>query len=621
MHHQRRMPIGGDLVPGGAHFRVWAPKRKQVEIVLYGTQERAVALSSDADGYFAGFVPNAQAGDVYRYRLDGQGAFPDPASRSQPEGPHGPSQLVDPASFEWKCTDWRGVKLRGQVIYEMHFGTFTPEGTYLAAIEKLPHLRDTGITVLEVMPVAEFPGNFGWGYDGVNMFAPTRIYGSPDDFRRFVDAAHCHGLAVILDVVYNHFGPDGNYVREFSDHYFSTRYKNEWGDPINFDDEHAAPVREFFATNAAYWIDEFRLDGLRLDATQQIFDASPEHVLSLINTYARTAAGDRDIILVAENERQEAKLVRPADRGGYGLDGMWNDDFHHSARVAATGRREAYYTDYPATAQEFVSAVKWGFLYQGQHYKWQKARRGRSSLDLQPEQFITFTENHDQVSNSATGQRPSQLTSPGKYRAITALTLLAPGTPMLFQGQEFGASTPFLFFADHNPELARLVQKGRLEFLAQFPNIDLPEVQSAVADPADRKTFERCKLRWSETESHAEILKLHRDLLRLRREDPAFSAQRYRGVDGAVLSDMAFVLRYFEPSGDRLLLVNFGKCLCLNPAPEPLLAPPDDHQWQILWSSESVEYGGLGTPPLETDDNWRLPAESAVAMIPVRKMN
>jgi maltooligosyltrehalose trehalohydrolase len=616
---QRRLPVGAEpFGDRGAHFRVWAPKRKRVEVVLANAEEAIAALSPESDGYFAGFVPQARPGDLYRFRLDGGDAFPDPATRFQPEGPHGPSQLIDPSKFEWRHTNWRGVKLRGQVIYELHIGAFTPEGTWASAIEKLPLLAEVGITVLEVMPIADFPGNFGWGYDGVNLFAPTRLYGSPDDFRRFVDAAHGLNMGVILDVVYNHVGPDGNYLGQYSDHYVSHQYANEWGDALNFDDEFAGPVREFFASNAAYWIDEFRLDGLRLDATQQIFDKSSRHVLSLISERARAAAPGRDIILVAENERQEARLVRPAEKGGYGLDGMWNDDFHHSARVALTNRNEAYYTDYLGTSQELLSAVKWGFLYQGQRYKWQQDRRGHASLDLPPEKFITFIENHDQVSNSADGTRPGRLSTNARYRAMTALLLLAPGTPMLFQGQEFAATTPFFFFADHNPELAKLVAKGRAEFLSQFASIALPEVQATLLDPAARTTFERCKLDWAERERHTQALQMHRDLLQLRREDPAFSAQRPRGYDGAVLSSSALVLRFFvEGDADRLLILNFGRSLHLDPAPEPLLAPPENKNWQTLWSSESVEYGGAGTPPLDTEENWRIPGEAAVVLVPI----
>jgi maltooligosyltrehalose trehalohydrolase len=473
------------------------------------------------------------------------------------------------------------------------------------------------VTVLEVMPVAEFPGRFGWGYDGVDLFAPTRLYGAPDDFRRFVDRAHACGLAVILDVVYNHLGPDGNYLKPFAPDYFTDRYQNEWGEAINFDSESAGPVREFFVANAGYWIDEFHLDGLRLDATQQIFDRSPDNILAAMARRVREAARGRGTLLVAENEPQHAELVRPQDRGGLGLDMLWNDDFHHSAMVALTGRNEAYYTDYLGKPQEFVSAMKWGYLYQGQRYQWQKKRRGHPALDLEPARFVTFLQNHDQIANSGRGQRAHELTSPARYRAMTALQLLGPATPMLFMGQEFAASAPFYFFADHNPELAGLVSKSRAKFLAQFRSLAVPEVQGGLPRPDAPEMFARCKLDFSEREKHKPLYDLHRDLLRLRREDPALRAQRPRGVDGAVLGEGAFVLRYFAPDGqDRLLVVNLGRDLHLDPAPEPLLAPPAGKEWAVLWSSEDPRYGGNGTAPLDTDANWRIPGEAAVVLGP-----
>jgi maltooligosyltrehalose trehalohydrolase len=462
--------------------------------------------------------------------------------------------------------------------------------------------------------VADFAGRFGWGYDGVDLFAPTRLYGTPDDFRRFVDLAHGAGLGVILDVIYNHLGPDGNYLKQFADDYFTPR-KTEWGEALNFDGDNSGPVREFFAANAGYWIDEFHLDGLRLDATQSVFDDSPEHILAVIGRRVRQAARGRATIVVAENEPQQAKLVRPVERGGYGLDALWNDDYHHSANVVLTGKNEAYYSDHLGRPQELISAVKHGYLFQGQRYSWQEKRRGTPALDLPPAAFVIFTQNHDQVANSGQGLRCRQVSSPGRYRAVTALTLLAPGTPMLFMGQEFAASSPFHYFADHHPELAERVRKGRAEFLRQFPSLDREDFAAGMPAPHDPATFERCKLDFAERQTHAREYNLHKDLLKLRREDPAFRAQRPRGVDGAVLGPHSFVLRYFvDGMNDRLLVVNFGRDQHLSPAPEPLLAPPEGLRWRVLWSSEDPRYGGDGTPPLETDDGWHLPGESAVVL-------
>src|SRR5215831_5689192 len=419
-----RWPVGAEVrAEGGVAFRVWAPAHREVAVVA-----------------------EAAAGTLYRFRLGGASdCVPDPASRFQPSGPSGPSQIVDSAAFSWSDQSWTGISIERQVLYELHVGTFTTEGTWHAAIEHLPALADFGITTIEMMPVAEFAGRRGWGYDGVDLYAPSHLYGTPDDLRSFVDRAHQLRLGVILDVVYNHFGPDGNYLRRFSPRYFSTRHTTEWGEAINFDDD-AAPVREFVSANAAYWIDEFHFDGLRLDATHQIFDTSPTHVLAEISARTRAAAPRRSICLFAENETQDTRILRPLEQGGYGFDALWNDDFHHAAGVALTGRREAYYQDYGGTAQEFLSMAKRGFLYQGQRSSWQRQRRGRPTRGVEQHRFVTFLENHDQIANAPTlgGERIWQLSGPGTCRALTALWLICPGTPMFFQGQEFASSAPFL---------------------------------------------------------------------------------------------------------------------------------------------------------------------------------
>lgn len=619
----RRLPIGAECRGGdGTHFRVWAPRSHQVGILLSEDGSdvengRRHELIAETNGYFSGLVPEAQAGMRYKIQLD-HGAFPDPASRFQPEGPHGASRIIDPAHFAWSDRDWRGPTVDRQVIYELHVGTFTTEGTWRAAAEQLPALAELGITTVEMMPVADFPGRYGWGYDGVNLFAPTRLYGEPDDLRRFIDRAHAVEVAVILDVVYNHLGPDGNYLPEFSGDYFSKRHKNEWGEALNFDAENSGPVREFFITNATYWIDEFHFDGLRLDATQQIFDDSPRHVLAEITTAARKAAGERVVYFVGENEPQETRLVRSVDAGGYGLDSLWNDDLHHSAIVALTGRNEAYYSNYRGVAQEFISAAKWGYLYQGQHYAWQKARRGTSSFDLRATHFVTFVENHDQVANSLWGRRLFDLGNAGRSRALTALLLLGPGTPMLFQGQEFAASSPFLYFADHNPELACKVAEGRADFLRQFPSINSPEAAARLPNPEDEGTFLRCKLNLAEREEHREAYQLHRDLLALRKSDPLLGKAERGTYDGAVLGERAFVLRFFgRAQDDRLLVINFGPALQFNPAPEPLLAPPDARRWELAWSSEDPKYGGNGVTPIETEEGvWEFSADAAAMLVP-----
>jgi maltooligosyltrehalose trehalohydrolase len=614
---RRRLSAGLELQHGGtAHARVWAPACHTVEVVVERKAGHTVTpLSREADGFFGGLLQDVRAGDRYRYRLDRDRQRPDPVSRFQPEGPHGPSAIVDPAAFAWSDSGWPGVSAKGQVLYELHVGTFTPEGTWAAASERLEDLAAVGVTVIEMMPVADFPGRWGWGYDGVNLYAPTRLYGSPDDLRRFVDRAHAVGLGVILDVVYNHLGPDGNYLADFSRDYFTNRYTNEWGNTLNF--EGPRPARDFFVENAAYWIDEFHFDGLRLDATQDVHDASPEHVLAEIVRRARQAAGQRLLYIVAENEPQDTRLVRAPASGGYGINALINDDYHHAALVALTGRREAYYTDYTGSPQEFISCAKYGYLYQGQWYDWQKQRRGTPALDLPPETFVHFLENHDQVGNSSFGRRIHQLSSPGRYRALTALTLLGAATPLLFQGQEFATSAPFLFFADHHGELRDGIREGRRKFLSQFPSMDDPDWAGTLADPDDPETFHRCRLDWTERARNADALSLHRDLLKIRRTDPVIAGTGMHRVDGAVLGAQAFALRYGISTADtRLLIVNLGADLDLTPLAEPLLASPGGTHWAIHWSSESVSYGGAGCPPLRTHPSWRISGETALLLCP-----
>jgi maltooligosyltrehalose trehalohydrolase len=619
----RRMPIGAEILPeGGANFRVWADLIQRLSVIIFGgideIPREEIDLQPEGDGYFSGFVAEAKTGDLYLFRLDGRPEmYSDPASRFQPRGPLGPSQLIDPGKFAWADADWKGITREDQVLYEMHVGTFTGEGTFAAASEEFAELADLGIEVIEVMPVADFPGRFGWGYDGVNLFAPTRLYGEPDDLRRFVDRAHAAGIGVILDVVYNHLGPAGQNLERYSEHYFTDRYQTDWGRAMNFDGPHSAPVREYFLANAAYWIDEFHFDGLRLDATQSIYDSSEDHILGAIARQVRTAAKGRGTLLIAENEPQDTRLLRPSDKGGYSLDALWNDDFHHSAKVAMTGHNEAYYSDYRGAPQEFISTIKYGYLYQGQWYLWQKKRRGTPGLDLPPGAFVNFIQNHDQIANSVRSLRCHQLTSPGLYRAITALLLLTSSKPLLFQGQEFAASSPFCYFADHTPDLAALLRKGRTEFLAQFPSLATPEIQSRIPDPVDPKTFEQCKLDFSERQTHAGIYALHRDLLRLRREHSVFRREWQSKVDGAVLGPKAFVLRFFgEEDDDRLLVVNLGLDLPLNPAPEPLLAPPAGGVWRVLWSSEDPAYGGCGALAPENENKWRIQGQAAIVLIP-----
>jgi maltooligosyltrehalose trehalohydrolase len=598
---KRRFPIGAEILPSeGVHFRVWSPRSKYVEAVIFddaGSQPAMrVELKREEDGYFSGTCAEAGDGTLYGFRLDDDPKiYPDPASRYQPRGPHGPSQVIDASSFSWSDSAWQGVSLHGQIIYEMHIGTFTPEGTLAAATKRLPYLVELGVTVLEVMPVAEFDGEFGWGYDGVDLFAPTRNYGTPDELRKFVDTAHSLGLGVILDVVYNHLGPSGNYLPRFSQDYFSHRHHTDWGDAINYDGENNGPVREFFLTNARYWIEEFHFDGLRVDAVHAVFDDTAEHVLGAMGCAVRKAAGGRKTIIVVENEFQDTRLLRGIAEDGCGMDGAWNDDFHHAARVALTGDADYYFGDYLGTPQELISAVKWGHLYQGQWNHRQKRQRGGITWGLKGECFVNFLQNHDQVGNSPGGARLHMLTSGGRYRAMTAVLLLAPGTPMLFQGQEYCATTPFHYFADHDDDFRKLVREGREKDCRKFRRLSDVQDPRLFLDPGDRAVFEACKLHHEEHHANSPAMLLHRDLIRIRKEDAVIAAQNAERVHGAVLGPEAFAIRYFGEAGDdRLLVVNLGRDLAGAPIAEPLLAPSAKGAWEMFWTSEEPRYGGLG---------------------------
>jgi maltooligosyltrehalose trehalohydrolase len=422
---------------------------------------------------------------------------------------------------------------------------------------------------------------------------------------------------VLLDVVYNHLGPRGCFLREYAPSYFSTRYDGEWGDPLNFDGPDSGPVRQFVVENAAYWISEFHLDGLRLDATQGVFDASERHVLAEVVAACREAAGARRVLLVAENEPQATRLLRSPAEGGFGMDMAWNDDFHHSAIVALTGRREAYFSDHRGTPQELVSAAKRGYLFQGQRYAWQGKGRGTPTRGLPPRAFVAFLENHDQIANSSHGERLRSRTTPGRWRAATALLLLGPWTPMLFQGAEHASARPFLFFADHGGELGGRVREGRTAFMRQFPSVAGPDMRDRLPDPSDPETFLRCKLDPRDREPNDAAVALHRDLLELRRSDSVIRRQGQDGLDGAVIAREALCLRWAEPGGrDRLLLVNLGPELDLPSVAEPLLAPPERSGWTVLWSSEDPRYGGGGTPQMDGTAGLRIRGHAALLLAP-----
>ncbi|WP_433935542.1 malto-oligosyltrehalose trehalohydrolase [Sorangium cellulosum] len=520
----------GAWIEGGAvRFRVWAPDHDRVEIVTYGKDGEevtgALPAAPTGGGYFEATAPGLGAGALYKVRIDGEGPFPDPYARAQPFGVHGPSAVDDP-SFAWTDAGWKGVALEDLVLYEVHVGTATQEGTFDALIPRLAELRELGITALEIMPVASFPGERGWGYDGVDLFAPSAAYGGPEGLRRLVDAAHAAGLGVVLDCVYNHFGPDGNYLRAYTKRYFTERHKTPWGDAVNYDGEGAEQVRALAISNAEMWIRDFHIDGLRLDATHAILDDTEPHILREIAERARAAGGGRRVVVIAEDSLNDTRLVTPAEQGGHGLDGVWADDFHHELRVLFAGDRDGYFEDHRGTADDIAATIRKGWLYEGQVSKHAGKPRGTPAEPVPPPRFVHCIQNHDQIGNRALGDRLGAAVSPAAFRTMSALLLITPYTPLLFMGQEWNARTPFQYFTDHNAELGRLVTEGRRREFQYFTSFSGAE----VPDPQDPRTFQRSKLDWSERQrpEHAGVLAWYRELLGLRAAHPALR-RRGRG--------------------------------------------------------------------------------------------
>ncbi|WP_437680338.1 malto-oligosyltrehalose trehalohydrolase [Sorangium sp. So ce131] len=535
------IPKMGAWIEGGAvRFRVWAPDHDRIEIVLYGKDGKEVAGTLQAtaagDGYFEASAPGLGAGALYKVRIDGEGPYPDPYARAQPFGVHGPSAVDDP-TFAWTDAGWKGVALEDLAIYELHVGTATPEGTFDALIGRLEDLRSLGITAIEIMPVASFPGERGWGYDGVDLFAPAAAYGGPAGLRRLVDAAHAAGLAVVLDCVYNHFGPDGNYLRAYTKRYFTDRHKTPWGDAVNYDGKGAEQVRALALGNVEMWIRDYHIDGLRLDATHAIIDDSEPHLLREIAERARAAGGGRRVVVIAEDSLNDARLVTPAEQGGYGLDAVWADDFHHELRVCFAGDRDGYFEDHRGTAEDIAAAIRKGWVYEGQVSKHMGKPRGTPAEPVPPPRFVHCIQNHDQIGNRALGDRLGDKVSPAAFRAMTGLLLLTPYTPMLFMGQEWNARTPFQYFTDHNAELGRLVTEGRRREFQYFTSFSGAE----VPDPQDPRTFERSKLDWSERQrpEHAGVLAWYRELLALRASHPALQNRARGSFSADALSDDA----------------------------------------------------------------------------------
>jgi maltooligosyltrehalose trehalohydrolase len=583
-----RPQVGAWPEGGHWHFRLWSPLAGHVELIF--DDGRLRALTPSGDGFFSGSWRDVRAGDRYRYRVDGRGPFPDPASRAQPDGVHGSSQLIDPGAFAWTDAAWRGLRLPDAVLYELHVGTFSPEGTFAGAAAKLPILADLGVTAVELMPVASFPGSRNWGYDGAALFAPAACYGGPDGLRAFVDSAHRLGIGVLLDVVYNHFGPDGAYHQAIAPAYAAPA-DGPWGMVPNLRGPHHDGVRRFFIDNALHWLHEYHLDGLRFDATHAFVDVGAQPFLDELVASIRAAA-PREVLLIAEDDRNERRLLDPADRGGVGLDAVWADDIHHQIRVAVAGDRDGYYASYSGSAADVADAIAHGWFYRGAVSAYHGRARGTQTSGLPSAAFVACLQNHDQVGNRAFGDRLHHAIEPAAWRAISLLLLGLPETPLLFMGQEWAATAPFLYFTDHGRDLGDAVDRGRRQEFARFSTFGA----AGIPRPQDPETFTRSRLDWSELsrEPHRSAWRLYRDGLALRRERlvrppgsaPAPCATTARPLDahtvvveGAGRDDLHYALVCRLRGRGRVRLL--PACTTASHAPGP---------WSVAMSTEDPAY-------------------------------
>jgi maltooligosyltrehalose trehalohydrolase len=577
-------PLGASLHPGGATFRVWAPRSRTVDVVLEGRRPEPMARGED--GIFEHTVAGATAGTRYEYRLNGERYRPDPVSRWQPEGVHGPSAVVDAAEYPWMDQGFRGHARADLVFYELHVGTFTAPGTFEAVIPHLGALVDLGVTTVEIMPVAEFPGSRNWGYDGVHLYAPQSTYGGPRGLRRLVDACHAVGLSVVLDVVYNHLGPEGNYLAEFGP-YFTDRYKTPWGGAVNFDGPDAAGVRRHVIENARAWAREFHVDGLRLDAIHAIFDASPVHVLSEVAAAGRSEAErfGRPFHVVAESHDNDRRIVLSRDAGGLGLDGVWSDDFHHAVHVALTGERGGYYVDF-SDAALLPKAIAEGFAFQGQASEYFGATRGTPSADLPGDHFVVAIQNHDQVGNRAQGDRLGTTVASEAVKAAAAVLFATPALPLLFMGEEYGETAPFQFFTSFlDPELIEAVRRGRAAEFSRFA------WQGSVPDSAEPATFVRSRLNHALASAprHRELREYYRTWLALRRTHPALGSRGKERTTASIDAERVLTVSRVGAGGERLtLVVNLG---AERKAPPASLHAPE---WRVLIDSADPRFAGSG---------------------------
>ncbi|NNJ12155.1 malto-oligosyltrehalose trehalohydrolase [Chloroflexales bacterium ZM16-3] len=583
-------PPGATYLGGGrTAFSVWAPLLASVEVSLLGPQPRHVPMQRDSWGYWRATLDDAPPGTRYRYRLDGGDELPDPASRHQPEGVHGPSAVVDP-QFAWADDGWAGLPLRDYVIYELHVGAFTPEGTFDAIIPQLPQLKELGVTAIQLMPVAHFPGEHNWGYDGVYLYAPHTAYGGAEGLKRLVDACHAEGVSVILDVVYNHFGPEGNYLWAISRPFFTGHYRTPWGDAINYDGPSCDPVRHFIIANALYWLREFHIDALRLDAVHAIYDFSAYHLLEELAAEVHMFALERQkpAYLIAESDQNDPRLIRPQTSGGYGIDAQWADELHHAIHALLTGEQLAYFAGFGTMAQ-LATAYRRAFVFAGEYAPSRGRRLGRPPTGCRPEQFVVCIQNHDQVGNRPIGDRLADTLSFDQLKLAAGAMLLSPFIPLIFMGEEYAEPAPFQFFTDHgDPDLVRGVREGRKAEFAEFVAAHGQE----LPDPQDPATFARSKLDHSlrGRGRHQVLRTLYRELLRLRREQPSLQAESLADLSVSVdEATRSLALTRRGSRGVAWVGMNFG--------PEPAALRPPEGRWETLLDSADPRWADPAAPP------------------------
>ena len=594
------------------HFAVWAPRAAspRVRICNGGARgDHPMTPCPHRRGAFAVTVAGVGAGADYAFVLeDGGREIPDPASRWQPHGVHGPSRVVDPA-FHWTDDNWRGVPMNQLAIYELHVGAFSPEGNFAAITPRIPHLARLGITAVELMPVAQFPGARNWGYDGVGLYAPHNGYGGPAELKKLVDRMHAHGIAVILDVVYNHMGPEGNYLDAFGP-YFTEKYKTPWGRALNYDDADCDEVRRFIIDNALYWVSEYHIDGLRLDAVHGIFDFSARHLCQEIAAavHDRGTELGKSLLVIAESDLNDHRLVRPIDEHGFGLDGQWSDDFHHAVHAALTGERRGYYADFGPVSM-IADALREPFVYDGRYSVHRRRRHGAPSTGVRRERFVVCVQNHDQVGNRARGDRLATLLLPAQQRLAAALLLLSPYMPLLFMGEEYGETNPFQYFVDHSDEqLIGAIREGRRR---EFESFDWT---ADVPDPFDEETFRRSKLDMSKAneEPNARLLALYRDLLTIRREDPLMRPGRAR--ISVAYGEPGWITLLREPANDVAERASVALFNCSDRVAEVPLPGSEACAWTVRSSTDDVRYGGRGAVVAPVERTAAVPAWSAVLL-------